>query len=132
MTRPVAPARAVLSVLALAACGGALFCFAVPAHAGMPVVTLSDAARLRFSGISFFLVLILVTAWAVRALWNHLSDDFKLPRLNFKRALALVILLGLTFNIVLLMIAGTRELMTPGAWERSDSTYKLRDERRRE
>jgi hypothetical protein len=97
------------------------------AHAGMPVVTLSDTAELRLSGISFFLLTILLVAWGVRALWNLLRRDFpRLPLLDYKRSVALVVLLGLCFNIVLLMIAGTRELMTPGAWEKSGTTYQLK------
>lgn len=96
-------------------------------YAGMPVVTLSDTAQLRLSGISFFLVVILLVAWGVRFLWNLLRRDFpRLPLLDFKRSVALVVLLGLCFNVVLLMIAGTRELMTPGAWEKNGATYQLK------
>ena len=96
-------------------------------HAGMPVVTLSDTAELRLSGISFFLLTILLVAWGVRALWNLLRRDFpRLPFLDYKRSVALVVLLGLCLNVVLLMIAGTRELMTPGAWEKSGTTYQLK------
>lgn len=97
------------------------------AFAGMPSVTLSDVAALRLSAISFFLVLILFAAWLVRILWNYLRRDFPgLPMLGYRRSLALVLLLGLCFNIVLLMISGTRELMTPGAWEKHGTTYQLK------
>ena len=97
------------------------------AFAGMPVITLSDVAALRLSGISFFVALILLVAWLIRFLWNTLRRDFpKLPLLNYKGSLALVLLLGLCFNIVLLMISGTRELMTPGAWEKHGTTYQLK------
>jgi hypothetical protein len=52
-------------------------------------------------------------------LWNSLQRDFpRLPRLSFSRALAGVVLWGLLFIIVLTMISGARELMTPGAWQR--------------
>jgi hypothetical protein len=37
-----------------------------------------------------------------------------------------VVLLGLCFNLILLMIAGTRELMTPGAWEKGKTIYQLK------
>ena len=37
----------------------------------------------------------------------------------------MVTLWGLAFILVLTMISGARELMTPGAWERSGATYKL-------
>ena len=99
---------------------------AVPAIAGMPSLTLSDVASLRLSGISFFVVLLLLTAWGFRYLWNYLRRDFgRMPFLTYRMSLAAVLLLGLLFNIILLMIAGTRELMTPGAWEKSGVTYKL-------
>ena len=101
--------------------------YAAPTLAGMPNITLSDVASLRVSGISFFLVLLLLTAWGFRYLWNTLRRDFaRLPYLSYRTSLAAVLLLGLLFNIVLLMIAGTRELMTPGAWEKSGITYKLK------
>ena len=97
------------------------------AYAGMPVITLSDVAALRLSGISFFVALILLVAWLVRLLWNYLRRDFpRLPLLNYGRSLAMVLLLGLCFNIVLLMISGTRELMTPGAWDKHGTTYQLK------
>ena len=100
------------------------------AWAGMPSLTLSDTANLRLSGISFFLGLLLVSALGFKYLWNYLRRDFgRMPYLSYRMALAAVLLLGLLFNIILLMIAGTRELMTPGAWEKSGVTYKLRDKR---
>lgn len=98
------------------------------AFAGMPNITLSDTASLRLSGISFFVALLLLTAWGFKYLWNYLRRDFqRMPYLTYRMSLAAVLLLGLLFNIVLLMIAGTRELMTPGAWEKSGVSYKLRD-----
>jgi hypothetical protein len=100
------------------------------AWAGMPSLTLTDAANLRLSGISFFLGLLLLTAVGFKSLWNYLRRDFsRMPYLTYRMSLAVVLLLGLMFNIILLMIAGTRELMTPGAWEKSGVTYKLRDKR---
>ena len=97
------------------------------ALSGMPNFTLSDTAHLRLSGVSFFLVLLLLTACGFRHLWNYLRRDFSvLPYLSYKKALAFVLLLGLLLNVVLLMIAGTRELMTPGAWEKSGVSYKLK------
>ena len=111
--------RAMFALLLIAVSGNA--------HAGMPVITLSDVAALRLSGISFFIALILLAAWCVRYLWNTLRRDFqKLPQLDYRRSLALVLLLGLCFNVVLLMISGTRELMTPGAWEKHGTTYQLK------
>lgn len=97
------------------------------ALAGMPNITLGDAASLRLSGISFFVALLLLAAWGFQKIWNVVRADFpSLPHFTFRRALAFTLLLGLLLNVVLLMIAGTRELMTPGAWEKSGVSYKLK------
>jgi hypothetical protein len=97
------------------------------AQAGMPMPELTDVARLRLETISFFLMVFLLCAWGVKGLWNSLAKDFtSLPTLSYRRALALTTLWGLMFVIVLTMISGARELMTPGAWEKNGSTYKLR------
>jgi hypothetical protein len=64
----------------------------------------------------------------VKGLWNYLAKDFqKLPRMSYGKALAAVTLWGLLFLLVLSMISGARELMTPGAWEKQGLTYKLKD-----
>jgi hypothetical protein len=98
------------------------------AQAGMPSVTLTDVARMRVQTISFFLVGLLGSAALVQLLWNYLRRDFtRLPCLNYGRALAVVVLWGLLFVVVLTMISGARELMTPGAWEKQGLTYKLAD-----
>jgi hypothetical protein len=99
------------------------------ALAGMPFVRLTDLAELRIQAISFFLAIVLLVTLAVKALWNRLSKDLpRLPRLSFKSALAVVFLWGLGFQLVLAMIAGGRELMTPGAWEKQGATYLVRTE----
>lgn len=96
------------------------------AFAGMPSAFLTDVVQWRLSSISFFLALFLAVTFAVKALWNRLQRDVpRLPRLRFGSALALVFLWGLGFQLVLSMIAGGRELMTPGAWERSGATHRL-------
>jgi hypothetical protein len=101
----------------------------VAAFAGMPSVTLSDLATAHLSAISFFLLLILMVAVGVKVLWNTMQRDFpRLPRIDYKRALVLVVLLGLLFDVILLMIAATREIMTPEAWEKSGTTYQLREQ----
>jgi hypothetical protein len=97
--------------------------------AGMPrvVVTLSDLGRFRVQSISFFLFGFLLSAGLIQFLWNYLRKDFpRLPRLNYGRALGLVSLWGLLFVLVLTMISGARELMTPGAWELNGATYRLK------
>ena len=100
-----------------------------PAWAGMPSVNLTDIAAARFEAISFFVALLLFVALAVKFLWNFLGKDFpKLPRITYLRALAGVTLWSLLFLLILTMISGARELMTPGAWEKHGSTYRLKDD----
>ncbi|ATB29514.1 hypothetical protein [Melittangium boletus] len=97
------------------------------ALAGMPFVQLTDLATQRLEALSFFLGLFLLVTLAVKALWNRLARDVpRLPRLGSGAALALVFLWTLGFQLVLSMIAGGRELMTPGAWEKSGTTYALK------
>jgi hypothetical protein len=108
------------------------------ACAGMPAplptdvakyLVLNDTALQRLQAISFFLLAFLISAAAVRLLWNYMQSDFpSLPRLTYGKALAAVFLWGLLFVIVLTMISGARELMTPGAWTKEGFTYKLTDE----
>lgn len=108
---------------------------ATMAWAGMGQVTLSDVARVltlsnlakfRLDAISFFVVMILGSTWIIQQIWNSLSRDIpKLPRLSYLRALCLVALWGLLFVLVLSMISGARELMTPGAWEKKGFAYQL-------
>jgi hypothetical protein len=103
-----------------------------PAFAGMPSFSLGDAARLRLQTISFFLIALLLSAWGIQLLWNYLRRDFtSLPRLSYGKALGVVVLWGLLFVLVLTMISGARELMTPGAWEKTGLTYRLATDRTR-
>jgi hypothetical protein len=109
--------------------GVLLLCRAETALAGMPSLTLSDVARMRVQTISFFLGVILLSAWIVRLLWNLLRKDVtRLPALSYKGALGGTLLWGLLFLFVLSMISGARELMTPGAWEKKGATYQLVDD----
>lgn len=76
--------------------------------------------------ISFFVVVLLASAWAVKGLWQYLRKDIRwLPTLSYGRSLSLVLLWGLLFVVVLTMISGARELMTPGAWQKQGWTYRL-------
>jgi hypothetical protein len=116
---------------------GGLLCLAVPARvaAGMasPLPTdfqtisrLTETAYGRFQAISFFAAAVLLSAAVVRWLWNLLQRDFpRLPRLSYHKAMVGVLLWGLLFVIVLAMISGARELMTPGAWKKDGGTYRL-------
>ncbi|MCA9072671.1 MAG: hypothetical protein KDA84_27300 [Planctomycetaceae bacterium] len=99
-----------------------------PLFAGMPSLDWSNAASLRLQTLSFFLMGLLVSAGVVRWLWNLLQTDFpRLPRLSYPKALGVVCLWGLLFILVLTMISGARELLTPGAWEKQGWTYALRE-----
>jgi hypothetical protein len=107
---------------------GALLCWPGVAWAGMPRATavLNELPRLRLQSISFFLAGFLLSSLLIQWLWNLLARDFSfLPRLSYLRAVGLVTLWGLLFILVLTMISGARELMTPGAWEPSGMTYRL-------
>jgi hypothetical protein len=103
--------------------------------AGMPaplpteyeqVFRLTDAGHERLQAISFFVVGVLAAAGVVQFLWNSLRKDLaRLPRLSYPKALCGVILWGLLSVVVLTMISGARELMTPGAWQKQGFTYRL-------
>lgn len=98
------------------------------ASAGMTVITLTDVARTRLDALSFFIFTYLVISWLVKLLWNHLAKTITaLPKLDYRRALGLVFLSGLLFYVVLTMISGARELLTPGAWEKQGTGYRLRE-----
>jgi hypothetical protein len=110
-------------------------CIGSMAEAGMPTplpsdiakyLTLSDPARMRLDVISFFLVAIALSALAIQLLWNFVRRDFpRLPRLSYFKALGVLAIWGLLFLLVLTMISGARELMTPGAWKKNGLTYEL-------
>ena len=86
---------------------------------------------LRIQAMSFFVAVLLLSGWLVKGLWNLARRDFpRLPRLTYSRALGLVLLWGLAFVIVLTMISGARELMTPGAWRKQGWTYQLAESSR--
>jgi hypothetical protein len=90
------------------------------------LLTLSNMAKLRLDAISFFVVCLLGIAWAIQRVWNSLAKDFpRLPRISYWRCLGLMGLWGLLFLLVLTMISGARELMTPGAWKKNGLTYQL-------
>lgn len=98
------------------------------ASAGMTVITLTDLARARLDALSFFLVTYLVISWLVKIIWNQLAKSFTvLPRLKYLQALAVVFTTGLMFYVVLTMISGARELLTPGAWEKQGMGYRMRE-----
>jgi len=94
----------------------------------MTVITLTDVAKMRIESLSFFIAAYLLMALFVKWLWNYLAQSFdKLPALNYKRALALALISGLFLYVVLTMISGARELLTPGAWQKKGYGYKLEE-----
>jgi len=107
----------------------ALLLTAGTASAGMTVVTLTEIAAARLDALSFFLFTYLVISWVVKGIWNQLGKSFPLlPRVRYREALGVVFVSGLLFYVVLTMISGARELLTPGAWEKHGSGYRLRGE----
>lgn len=93
------------------------------------VVVYTEHAEWRLQGISFFLAGVLLSALVFRLIWNHLAKDFTfLPKMSYVSALATLLLWGMLFVLVLTMISGARELMTPGAWKRRGATYELRND----
>jgi hypothetical protein len=114
------------SYLAMAA--GILLVLPSAAMAGMPSVTItfSDWGAMRIQTLSFFILILLIAAAVARWLWNSLAADFPtMPRLTYLKSLAGVVLFGLILAVVLTMIAGSRELLTPGAWEKDGRLYKV-------
>src|SRR6184192_2962294 len=102
------------------------FASAIECQAGMPSITLRDIYRLRFQELSFFIFLLLVCSLLFKVMWNYAAKGFSwLPRLNFRRALCLASLFGLVMLLILTMISGIREVLTPGAWRKQGSTYRL-------
>jgi hypothetical protein len=91
---------------------------------------LNRLTEARLDTLSFFLLVFLISAWIVQRIWNGLSSDFpRLPRMSYPRSVGLLVLWSLLFVLVLTMISGARELMTPGAWEKNGVTYRLTDSR---
>jgi hypothetical protein len=97
----------------------------------MPDYSLSDIVKTRLEVISFFLLVALLLAFVFQRCWNSIARDFThIPPLNFRKSLAVIFVASLFAGLILTMISGARELMTPGAWERTGSTYKLREPQR--
>ena len=120
----------IVVIVAMAASASAL--------AGMPSVLPSDIdmrwqasekSTSRLQAISFFLMGLVGSILAVKLLWNVLAQGVPaLPRIDLLRATALVVLWGMIFTLVLTMISGARELMTPGAWKQNGFTYELQEQ----
>lgn len=101
---------------------------ALPAHAGMPTYGLRDIYRLRLEEISFFIVLLLFCSFLFQLLWNYAVKGFSfLPQLKFLQSLCLSVVFGLLTLLILTMISGVREVLTPGAWRHQGTSYRLND-----
>lgn len=106
----------------------ASFAIEFPAQAGMTVYGLRDIYRLRLEEISFFIFLLLVCALVLKLLWNYAFKGFdSVPRLKYLQALCAALLFGLIMLLILTMISGIREVLTPGAWRRQGTSYRLND-----
>ena len=94
--------------------------------AGMPSVVLTDDKRQMLLALSFFLAVLIVATLLVRWAGNVLLQWAGQPvRLRFSQAFAASLIWGLACVVVLVMISGARELMTPGAWQRQGFTSVL-------
>lgn len=101
---------------------------AIPARAGMTVYGLRDIVRMRLEEISFFVVLLLVCALGLKMLWNVAFKGFSsIPRLKYPQALGLSVVFGMVMLLILTMISGIREVLTPGAWRKQGTSYRLND-----
>ncbi len=99
-----------------------------PAMAGMgaPGLIVTELGKRRLEELSFFLFGFLLMALVVKGLWNWLRRDLpSLPKLSYGRSVSLLVLWGLLMAVVLTMISGARELMTPAAWVPNGVTYQL-------
>jgi len=100
--------------------------FVSSAQAGMTVYGLRDIYRLRFEEMSFFIVLFVACAVFLKLLWNHAVKGFPaIPRLKLRHSFSLALLLGFAMLLILTMISGIREVLTPEAWRRQGSSYRL-------
>lgn len=103
-------------------------CWASVVLAGMPSpeLVLTELGKRRFEEISFFLAGFLLLTGVVRWLWNGLSKEIPaLPNLSYRGMLGLMLLWGLALTVVLSLISGARELMTPAAWEPNGVTHRV-------
>jgi hypothetical protein len=97
-----------------------------PMLAGMTSFSLTEVASARLDAISLFLVAFAASAWLLLKAWNRLARDFSwMPRLRFLGALSALVVSGLFVFAAMSLIAGARELMTPGAWVRTGSTHRI-------
>lgn len=94
--------------------------------AGMPTPVLGPEPIGHLVGLSTAAFLITVVgAFLVKIGWNAVVRSPSLSVMNYRRALGVTVLGGVLFFLVLVMIAGSRELLTPGAWRPKGVLYEL-------
>src|SRR6185503_14225828 len=73
-----------------------------------------DIYRLRLEEISFFIVLLFVCSFGLKLVWNYAFKGFNfVPRLKFVQAFCVSLLFGVLMLLILTMISGIREVLTP-------------------
>ena len=106
--------------------GLVVFCSTTTAQAGMSSIVLTEYGVERFTGLSTALFFgLVVSTLLVRFFWGLLVQETEWPKPTLAKSFAATFLGGLLFFLVLVMIAGSRELLTPGAWEPDGILYKL-------
>ncbi len=96
--------------------------------AGMPTVRLTPEVRGHLSGISSSLFVVLIVAsFLIFFCWNRFVRGTELPKISWFKSIIVALLGGILFCLILVMIAGSRELLTPGAWKQNGVLYELAD-----
>jgi len=100
-------------------------------YAGMPsslrlsqYVTKYGAERMIGLSTGVFLGLV-VSTLLIRVCWGVLVQGTEWPKPTLMKSFAATLLGGTLFFLVIVMIAGSRELFSPGAWEPDGVLYKL-------
>lgn len=95
-------------------------------QAGMSAIVLTEYGVRRITGLSTALFFgLVVSSLLVRYFWGLLVKDTDWPKPTLLKSFAATFLGGLLFFLVLVMIAGSRELFSPGAWVPDGILYKL-------
>ena len=96
------------------------------AQAGMSSIVLTEYGVRRITGLSTALFFgLVVSTLLVRFFWGLLVRETDWPKPTLAKSFAATFLGGLLFFLVLVMIAGSRELLTPGAWKSDGILYTL-------
>jgi len=96
------------------------------AQAGMSSIVLTEYGVKRITGLSTAIFFgLVVSTLLVRFFWGLLVRETEWPKPTLVKSFAATFLGGLLFFLVLVMIAGSRELFSPGAWQPDGILYKL-------